>query len=121
MGRCERQVVVVLGLLGGLLPPAPLSLGPGVGGAAPEEHGLARGGGGGKKKKNRGLLIATEIEGTEVFFFQEDAKELLENIVVSIGVAVFKCGRGKGKGKGNRTHLFNVFTYLCLFFSRFLL
>lgn len=69
-----------------------------------------RGGGGGEKKKKGGLLIATETEGTVVSSFQEEVKELLENIVVSLGVATFKCGRGKGKGKGSGTHLFNIFT-----------
>lgn len=69
-----------------------------------------RGGGGGEKKKKGGLLIATETEGTVVSSFPEEVKELLENIVVSLGVATFKCGRGKGKGKGSGTHLFNIFT-----------
>lgn len=55
-------------------------------------------------------MIATETEGTVVSFFQDEAEELLENVVVSIGIATFKCGRGKGKGKGSGTHLFNIFT-----------
>lgn len=99
---------MMLGPLGPLL-----SLGPGVGGAAPDEQGshrcLAREEEKGRNKKG-GLLRATETEGTVVSFFQEEAEELLENIVVSIGVATFKCGRGKGKGKGSGTDLFNIFT-----------
>lgn len=108
----------MLGLFGLVLPPAPLSLGLRIGEVAPEEYSYRcclRGSGGERgrrrrEKKKGGLLIATETEGTVVSSFQEEVKELLENIVVSLGVATFKCGRGKGKGKGSGTHLFNIFT-----------
>lgn len=54
-----------------------------------------------EEKKKGGLLIATETEGTVVSFFQEEAEELLENIVVSIGVVTFKWEEVRGKEVGH--------------------
>lgn len=54
-----------------------------------------------EEKKKGGLLIATETEGTVVSFFQEAAEELLENIVVSIGVVTFKLEEVRGKEVGH--------------------
>lgn len=95
------------------VPSAPVSLGPGAG-ELPQGNGAIAAAWRGRRrreeKKKGGLLIATETEGAVVSFLEDEAEELLENILVSIGVATFKCGRGKGKGKGSGTHLFSIFT-----------
>lgn len=100
---------MVQGLLGRFLPRCPSVLGSGQ---LPQRNRAVTAAWRGRReeKKKAVLLIATETEGTVVSLFQEEAEELLENIVISIGVATFKCGRGKGKGKGSGTHLFNIFT-----------
>lgn len=84
---------MLLGLLGRVLPLAvPRSWARGSCPRGTRLSPLLGAGRRGREKKKGGLFITTETEGAVVSFFQAEAKELLENIVVSIGVAAFKCG-----------------------------
>lgn len=113
MGLWGRQVVV-LGLFDCLEPSVPLSLGSRGSVEVPQWNVAITAAL--KEKKKKGTLPDSyaETRGTVVSFFQEEAKELVENILVSLGVARFKCAGEKGVRGKEVEHIYSIYLPSCV-------